>query len=252
MAQLVSPYGALTGVERLNSWGTCRNRPGDGAKDPLPNSPCRRVLPHGPECGACREFCAGGDRLCRPVSARYAAFVCTALAVRPGRERDFGAMPDERRYYEMNAEPGAFSIEGKPLGVSVSKQISVTNEGYRRAVQRLRKTIDGCDGVGVYISVTEAVAWASSLADRAQLKDDPDFSALNYARDRSHHQWASIVEEAEDKDWKWRTADQLPTSTKEQHQGLKDKLPNYKTRLEGRPILEVFERLTSVIGGLDS
>ncbi len=161
-------------------------------------------------------------------------------------------VPDEPRHYELNAEPGAFRIAGISLTLAVSKHIRVTIEGCGRAVERLRNSIDAGDADGVYISVTEAGAWVSSLADRAHLKNDPDFSALIYARDRSHHQWASVVEKPEGEDWKWRAADLLPTSENQHHQGLRDKLPNYRKRLEGKPILEVFERLTPVIEGLDA
>lgn len=133
------------------------------------------------------------------------------------------------------------------IHLSVAKGLDVTVDGYVRAVERLKDAITRNDSDGVYISVTEAVNWLTSLRIPAALQGDADVVALTFARDRSHHQWASIVYRDEHTgEWLWRSAAGLPASLDPKHQSLKKK-PCYEKWLERKTVLEDFGRLETTI-----
>src|SRR5262249_43798175 len=120
-----------------------------------------------------------------------------------------------------------------------------------RALKRLMDATAVGDADGVYISVTEATNWLVSIADGSTLKGDQDVEALRHARNRSHHNWASIVFQNDTGTWLWRPASQLPAPTDQKKRGVRLE-PIYVRVLEGQPMLDVFGRLASKVASAKS
>lgn len=137
--------------------------------------------------------------------------------------------------------------------IVVLKGLPVQKEGYRRALGHLEAAVAAGDVDGVYIYVTEAANWLVSLADGSNLKGDQDVRAVRHARNRSHHTWASIVFPDPDEEgaWIWRPASQLPMPVDPDDVGAHIE-PIYIRRLEGKPMLDVFERLAPKIANAKS
>jgi hypothetical protein len=130
--------------------------------------------------------------------------------------------------------------------LTVEKALRVTARGYYSAVERLRKAVDAGNPDDVYISLTDTLQWLTMLAERTSIKSDNDVIALIYARERAHHQSASIVYHDEQGRWFWRPAVSLPLPDDTKHQGTKH-LPIYERRLQEKPLLEAFERIDKLL-----
>jgi hypothetical protein len=130
--------------------------------------------------------------------------------------------------------------------ITVAKALPVPVKGFLIAVGRLRAAPDPD---AVYIALVEVVNWLSSLENDARVSSNMDVQAVGFARDRAHHQWASIVESHGGNVWTWRPAESLPEPKDTRYQSLK-KRPAYEQRLERKPVLEVFDRLEPLISGL--
>jgi hypothetical protein len=128
----------------------------------------------------------------------------------------------------------------------VLKDISVQKVGYDDALDRLRNAITAADVHRVYTSVSEALNWLVSITDRSALGSDDDAKALRHARNRSHHQSASIVFVDKSGAWFWRLESQLPPPTNKRFDNASLK-KMYAQRLEGQPLLDVFGRLASKV-----
>jgi hypothetical protein len=132
-------------------------------------------------------------------------------------------------------------VSSDAVSVSIQKARGVIVRGYRDAVSRLRDAHDAWDHDGVYIALTEATNWLHSL----NVSGHEDVDAVIFARNRSHHQWASIAYADEGRRiYLWRPASQLPPPDPG-YGGKSDKEREnkYVTGLAGKPLLEVFGRL---------
>jgi hypothetical protein len=131
----------------------------------------------------------------------------------------------------------------------VVKNISVPVRGYIGAVRRLEAAVARGDATpdDVFIAIFEAGNWLSSIAKQPGLTSDPLVRGLNFARNRTHHQFASIAE-WDGRTWIWRVAN-LPEPVNERHRDEKRR-PLYEQHLAGNPVLDVFRRLEPKVTAL--
>jgi len=123
--------------------------------------------------------------------------------------------------------------------VVVLRDLPIQARGYFLAVQRLRA--DDANGRDLYISLVETINWLTAISHSAGLQSDPDAQAVRFARHRAHHHFASSIENA-GSGWTWRAAAALPRPTDPRFDNPKLR-QHYEQQLQGKPVLEVFDRL---------
>jgi hypothetical protein len=145
---------------------------------------------------------------------------------------------------------GALVTTGIDVGLIVVKDTAVPVRGYATAVRRLEDAaaLGDSNPDDVYISLTEAAHWLSSIAEQKGLRGDVDVQALIFARNRAHHWWASVTY-FDRNCWRWRPESQLPVPDKPKHVDEK-RGKIYRERLEEQPILDVMHRLLPTITAL--
>jgi len=125
--------------------------------------------------------------------------------------------------------------------VVVLRDLPIQAQGYFLALRRLRD--DVANGRDPYISLVETINWLTAISNSKApgLKGDVDIQAVRFARHRAHHDFASSVENA-GSGWTWRAAAALPRPTDPRHDKEKQR-QLYERRLQGKPVLDVFDRL---------
>ena len=104
------------------------------------------------------------------------------------------------------------------------------------------------DHDGVFISLTEIVHWLTTYAEKVpDVGGRDDVQAVIWARNRAHHQLASLIGENADGAYCWRPAAVLPAPDEarfqdEKREGL------YVTHLENRRLIDVFRSLEPIMG----
>jgi hypothetical protein len=116
--------------------------------------------------------------------------------------------------------------------------------GFVRSAERLRMAIEAESTDDTYISLFEASTWLDSLDERCTLRDgSQDIQALRLVRQGTHHNWAAAASPpvpGASQVWYWRPLDNLTADPQHQKPELERA---YRKRLEGQPIIGVFERL---------
>jgi hypothetical protein len=157
-------------------------------------------------------------------------------------------------------QPGA-TDEVKPI---VSKDTVVAVRGYLKAVERLHAAgsnpPDHADDF--FAALFEAANWFASIVEQ-QLKlaalleeeagdsiraawEDTDADAVIFARNRMYHHWASVAEydAGASEHWTWRPAELLPEPDPRFAKKDAERKPAYDSQLGGRPVMDVFDRLS--------
>jgi hypothetical protein len=137
------------------------------------------------------------------------------------------------------------------ISAVVQKNVSVAVRGYVKALRRLEEAAtDEHRPDDVYIALAETTNWLNSISSFSELRGTiqglPLVQAVSFARDRMHHQWASVTYPDHEGAWVWRPAEQLPPPDKSAHSGAK-KEPFYTAHLADRPILDVLRKLEPMI-----
>jgi hypothetical protein len=142
---------------------------------------------------------------------------------------------------------GFIGTSSLAVELSVGRSTSEAARGFDMALARLRGVISDSLSGDTYIYLAEALMWLAVLAEqRPEIRGAEDVVALVYARERAHHQLASLIYPTDAGLWHWRPADQLPTSRNEKHRGLRHR-PIYERRLEGKPMIEALERVEKLL-----
>jgi len=123
---------------------------------------------------------------------------------------------------------------------TVAKDLSIIVKGYTSSLARLRTAVTSTDADEVYIALGDLIEWLSRLENDPRVSSDADVQAVGFARDRAHHQWASVVSTDAQGVSTWRPASLLPAPDNPRLASAK-KQPTYESRLEAKPILEVFD-----------
>jgi hypothetical protein len=104
------------------------------------------------------------------------------------------------------------NVSGYPIGITVSRSPVWAIAGFKSAVTRFRAA-EAAGGVDdAHHAVFEALSWLDSLSSaKKSLVGDVTVKGLLFARARSHHHLASVIELSEGTDtWLWRRASVLP------------------------------------------
>jgi hypothetical protein len=142
---------------------------------------------------------------------------------------------------------GIIGTSGLAIELSVGRSAGEAARGFDMALARLRGVIGNTLSGDRYIYLAEALMWLAVLAEqRPEIREVQDVAALVYARERAHHQLASLIYPTDAGLWLWRLADQLPTSRDEKHRGLRHR-PLYERLLEGKPMIEALERVEELL-----
>ena len=98
------------------------------------------------------------------------------------------------------------------IGVSVSRSPVWAIGGFKAAVARFQAAEESGDVDAAHQAVFEALSWLDSLLSvNKTLLGDNTVRALTFARARSHHHLASVMELAEGSPaWVWRRASLFP------------------------------------------
>ena len=107
--------------------------------------------------------------------------------------------------------------------------------GFKSAVARFRAAEVAGDSDEAHRAIFEALTWLDSLTSvKSELLGDVTVKALTFARARSHHHHASLIELPENSDvWLWRRSSILPFDPKyENAAGLRA----YDKTLSGKPV----------------
>jgi hypothetical protein len=126
--------------------------------------------------------------------------------------------------------------------------------GYVKAVDRLADALaaGAARPDDVYAGLFEASHWLSSISDRFpnQFKLSPQAQAIRYARNVTHHNWASAVEWDTLNGWRWRDVNLLPSPVRNP-----DLRADYMQQLQGRPVIDGFRavqyRVVKLAPGVD-
>lgn len=112
--------------------------------------------------------------------------------------------------------------------------------GYVLAVRRLRDGVNRSHANDIYIALFEATNWLDSLGERdAGLNSREEVQAIKFIRNRTHHQWASAVQN-QDGHWRWRPLDNLPVPENPKHRNARSE-PLYIRHLADKPVTEAFD-----------
>lgn len=98
----------------------------------------------------------------------------------------------------------------------------------------------------VYAGLFEIANWLVSIAARfdADFGLKPEVSGIRYARNVTHHGWASAVEySAERCRWQWRRTELLPEGKPQSS----DTKADYEHQLAGQPVCKAFEDLLPAV-----
>jgi hypothetical protein len=146
--------------------------------------------------------------------------------------------------------------------------------GFNEAIKRWREAIKIRNPIRTYTAMFEALTWAASLDERVADDWAPDGPALGFkwrgqipqaeimagvrfARNRSHHQWANMVDLLTTKadgfplkypEWRWRAADDLPTGDPKHPDPCGDRI--YREQLQGNHMGRTFDVLSGVFSTL--
>jgi hypothetical protein len=142
----------------------------------------------------------------------------------------------------------AIVVSQATIAATVQMGLEPMVRGYVLAVRRLEYAVNGPRADDVYIALFEASNWLVSIAARTQLEND-DEEAVRLARNRTHHQWASAVQQDASGAWTWRPLENLPTPEEAKYRGATLE-PKYRTQLANKPVIEVFRRLQPQIEAL--
>jgi hypothetical protein len=135
------------------------------------------------------------------------------------------------------------------LSATVQMGIQPMVRGYVFATRRLRDAVNRSDALDIYAALFEVSSWLDSLSERdAGLNGRDDVQAAKFARNRTHHQWASGVQN-DGGEWRWRPLENLPVPDDPKHRNTKLE-PVYQRRLERNRVVEVFDRLERFVVAL--
>ena len=131
------------------------------------------------------------------------------------------------------------------LGAVVQMSLPRMVRGFVRSAERLRMAIEAESPDDVYTSLFEASTWLDSLDERCKLRDgSQDIQALRLVQQGTHHNWAAAASPpvpGASQEWYWRPLDNLPQPDPQHPKPELERA--YRKRLEGQPIIGVFERL---------
>jgi hypothetical protein len=133
-----------------------------------------------------------------------------------------------------------------PIHSAVLMNVAVMVRGYVLATGRLGDAVDRSHVNDIYAALFEVTNWLESLSERdAGLNSRGDVQAIKFARNRTHHHWASAVQRQDD-EWTWRPLDNLPVPEQPKHRNAKLE-PLYVRHLAGRPVVDAFGALEPAV-----
>jgi hypothetical protein len=142
---------------------------------------------------------------------------------------------------------GIMATSSVTATITVVKHVGVATKGYFAAVERLRQAVlrGSEESDGVYIALVEAIGWLAVVEKQTTLAGNVDAQAVIFARNVSQHHLPSLTHFDEARGTHvWRPETQLPSDPS--YPDAKRK-PFYGVHLAGRPVLEVFDRLASLL-----
>ena len=136
-----------------------------------------------------------------------------------------------------------------PLRVFKTMPADWMNEGYRRALTRIRsaagETSDGT-ALDIVIAVFEASSWVAAIAERRGLNGDAQVRGLRHVRDRLLHGAAAPMSfDQETATWRWDPSVNLPPPTPEDRP--EPGRDSYERHLAGHPVVEAIDYFDDLI-----
>jgi hypothetical protein len=153
-----------------------------------------------------------------------------------------------RRIIRLTGIASEVNVAGS-MRAAVLMNIAPMVRGYVLANRRLHSAVTRSDAPDLYIALFEIVNWLDSLSERDKsLNSRNEVQAVKLPRNRTHHQWASAVQNTAGV-WTWRPLENLPLP--EEPKNRNEKLePIYQRHLEGKPVVDVFDRLEPFVVAL--
>jgi hypothetical protein len=136
-----------------------------------------------------------------------------------------------------------------PISATVQMGLQPMVRGYVLANRRLHNAVERSHAFDIYAALFEVSHWIDSLSERdTGLNGRDQVQAVKFARNRSHHEWASAVQNTAE-EWTWRPLENLPIPEKSFHRNAKLE-PIYQQHLEGTRVVDVFDQLEPFVVAL--